>query len=656
MPRKILASQRTRFWNLRKAGHSIREASSRAGFSESYGKALVRNGLVGSNQGIDAETTHAEAEMAARPKHRWELSPVAADCLEDFGRFRHRYLGSVSTPWQIEAAHIVVDHLDSDDDSYGVINAPQGSGKTRLFSHDIPAWMTVRDRAIRGCLGSGTMRISESMTGNLRATLARTSPVTAADRWKRRGMAADAQATLQVDYGRFKPIMEGVKWTRPEFVVEQLWDIEPGMTAEQAIYRGSGQDKEATWAAFSYEAQVMSLRFDFMGWDDLHTSRQMRNPDVMADLQNWWDTEAESRLDPGGLCLLTMQRLGSNDISRYLLDKIDPDFEIDADRPDEQPRQYFHIRFQAHYDDRCRNEHAIDSPAYPDGCMLDPRRITWQRMNAKKVAGTFQVVFQQEDTDPDSALVRPEWIEGCWDHDRARGQLPARFPPAKRIVRYLSVDPSPTKYWALIDTIYVLPDDPGIEPTAGWRHVIDMHRGRLTASEFLDRDMSGHYSGLLEDWTVRAREQGHPYEWLIFEKNAAQRFILVLDYFRSWSATRGVEVLEHETMRNRNDSDYGIQALLPPVWRHGRIRLPGGDRAAREAVAPLIHEVSTWPEGATDDTVMAQWFGELHLANGTLIGPLATNQMPFYSETPSWISGGLTVAERRVAAMLNARS
>ena len=37
---------------------------------------------------------------------------------------------------------------------YLVVNCPPGSGKSTLFAHDIPAWLTVRNRQIRGMIGS----------------------------------------------------------------------------------------------------------------------------------------------------------------------------------------------------------------------------------------------------------------------------------------------------------------------------------------------------------------------------------------------------------------------------------------------------------------------------------------------------------------------
>lgn len=650
MPRKILASQRAKFWQLIKADFTIAEAARRAGFSESYGKTLMRNGAstVVSGKTPARISSEIEAEIATRPKRRHELSDLARDCLDDFGRFRAVYLGSVSLPWQEEGAHRVADNLDSDDDRYGVINAPQGAGKTRLFTHDIPAWLTARDRSMRGCLGSGTMPISERMTGTLRTTLARKSPVTAAERWKRRGMALDALYTISDPdhgYGRFKPIMPGVMWTRPEFSVEQLWTEADNL--EDAEYIGATQDKEATWAAFSYEAQVMSMRFDFMQWDDLHTWRQLRNPDLMSDLFTWWDTEAESRLDPGGLCLVTMQRLGANDISRYLLDKIDPAFEIDTDRPDEAPRQYFHVTFKAHYDDRCQGQHDSDAPSYPQGCMLDPRRIPQQKINAKKVAGTYEVVYQQEDTDPASVLVQKDWVEGCWDDQRTIGQLPP-IPTASDVIRYMTVDPSPTMWWGIIDWIYVVP--PGVDKNAGYRYVMDLARVRMGANDFLDRAADGTFVGLAEDWVQRAKAQGIPVEWLVMERNAAQRWAFQYAFFGDWWRSRGVQVREHETTRNKSDPDYGVWATLPSVWQYNRVRLPGRDRSSRLAIAPLIQEVTTYPDGATDDLVMSQWFGEYHLPN--LISTRRTVSQ-FYRDQPSWMGGARTPSyvERKVTEL-----
>jgi len=612
MPHKIKPAQIAKYHRLRRAGHSQEHAYTAAGFSKSYAFKLEKLGRAESGQIVTSQEAadRIEAqEEAERPKALHELDGVAKDCLNDFGKFRARYLGSMSYPWQEEAAETVITHLESEDDSFGVINCPQGSGKTRLFSHDIPAWITARDRSIRGILGSAGLGVSQSMSGNLRDTLERTTPVRARDVMVRRGLAANAEATLASDYGRFKPSASGGLWRRDAFTVEQV----DGETTA---------DKESTWAAFSYEAKFLSWRVDFMNWDDLHTSRQLHNADAMEALFKWWDAEAESRLDPGGLCLVTMQRLGANDISRYLLDKIDPEFEVDADRPDDTPKQYFHVVYKAHYDDRCHDDHSKNAKPYPEGCLLQPDRVTWAKIKQKKIAGNYEVVYQQEDTDPAAVLVQLPWVnggvasdgaehEGCWDTDRTLGQLP-HIPYGSFVIRYMTVDPSPTKWWGIHDWLYVLPN--GVEPLAGYRYLINMCRAKMGANEFLDfsrtQDM---WVGLAEEWVQSAKASGIPISYLIMEKNAAQRWAMQYEFFNNWAHARSVSVIPHETMANKSDPELGIWNTLPSVYRYGRVRLPAGDRQSKQTVYPLVQEVTTYPNGSTDDQAMSEWIGEYNL-------------------------------------------
>ena len=636
MPKRITPHQRARYRRLRNTGVSQVEAAKKAGFSRSYARKLEAEGYYVDESGSKLPLSHAQViteeqrEEELRPKRIDELSEVARDCLEDFGRFRARYLGSMSYPWQEEAAATVIAHLESAEDSFGVINCPQGSGKTRLFSHDIPAWITARDRSIRGILGSAGLGVSQSMSGNLRDTLERTSPVRARDVMVRRGLARNADATLAQDYGRFKPSASGNLWRRDAFTVEQL-DGE------------ATQDKESTWAAFSYEAKFLSWRVDFMNWDDVHTQRQLTNPDGMEALFRWWDAEAESRLDPGGLCLVTMQRLGANDISRYLLDKIDPEFEVDADRPENSPKQYFHVVYKAHYDDRCHEQHSRQAPSYPEGCMLQPDRITWAKIKQKKIAGNYEVVYQQEDTDPASVLVQTAWVnggvdnekverEGCWDKDRVLGQLP-HIPAGSYVVRYMTVDPSPTKWWGICDWLYVLPPD--VEQLSGYRYLINMKRAKMGANDFLDYSIrDGKLVGLAEEWVQAAKQSGIPISWLIMEKNAAQRWAMQYDFFEMWRQTRGINVIPHETTNNKTDPEFGVWATLPSVYRHGRVRLPAGDTEARTTVHPLVQEVTTYPNGPTFDCGISQWFGEYNLQHLVALRKIGGRM---HSGMPGWM-------------------
>jgi hypothetical protein len=651
VPKVITPQTRVKYDSLRRAGHTRREACKRAGVSESWAKkrdkeleargkaeppdAVAPKVIKLHQQGRGAPEV---AAMTGLPAHRVadiikhgagygsgqqgrdeenavgpipldELSPVARDCLGDFERFRARYLGSKSTPWQVEAANRVVEYLESPIKEYTVVNCPQGGGKTRLFSHDIPAWVTARQRNIRGIFGSLAQNVSTGLCANLRDTLERTVPAQGRAEDIERGLATNAEATLAAEYGMFKPTQGGGLWRRDSFIVEQ--------------HGGVSVEKEPTWAAFSREAKFLGWRVDFMVWDDLVNTDMLRNQDRVDDLYRWWDDEAQSRLDPGGLLLLVGQRLRGNDIYRFCLDKkVEVDEFDDSDDAELRPK-YHHVLYKAHYDDRCVGAHRKDAPPYPDGCMLDPARITWRDIKEKQADGNYQVVYQQEDTDPSEVLVQKEWVygglaadrtehAGCFDKDRGVGELP-KLPSGAFAVRYMTVDPSPTKWWSVQDWLYVLPHGTP-EQLGGYRYLLNHVRKKMGANDFLDYDHgSDEYVGLAEQIVSNARTQGCPVQFLILEKNAAQRWAMQYDFFTRWKQTRRVQVIPHETTSNKSDADLGVWATLPNVYKNGLVRLPGRDSACKAMSYPLVREVTTYPNGSTDDCVMSQWFGEYNL-------------------------------------------
>lgn len=638
MPPVVPVEKRRRFHRLLREGYPIKHAAERAGVSYSWAKKAARGErvLAGPRSGDNPRPDQYGVGELRGPVPLDQLSPVARDCLEDFGRFRARYFGRRSTPWQIEAGHRIADLLATSDEEYLVVNVPPGGGKTTLFSHDIPAWLTCRDRTIRGLLGSHGMKVSAGLTGNLRDTLSRRFPMQAPNREKARGAAFDAEATLAGDYGTFRPNSDDGVWRREYFTVAQFDEV---ATAE----------KETTWTSFSYEAKVLGWRVNFASWDDLVTVSDLRNPEKLAQLFEWYDNEAETRIEPGGLFVLVGQRLGANDIYRHALDKKLWTDEIDmVDVEDaDAPAQYHHIVYKAHYDELCTGRHKPSDPAWPDNCLLDPSRISWRKLRAAKASGNFATVFQQEDRDPASALVQKVWVNGgrgedgvdyigCLDKERQAGRLPEFIPG--QTVRYVTCDPSPTNWWAVFDVLYVQPSS--VEPLAGYRYVIDLARRKMTAPEFLDWNRAQNsWTGLLEEWWQRSRDQGHPITHVIVEANAAQRFMMQYEHFRHWSVARGVSIVPHQTQRNKADPTYGIQATLPTVFRHGRVRIPM-DRASgtRQIMLPFITEATTFPESVTDDTVHAFWFGEYHLPQ------LVTSNIRVgstYNDIPSWAKTGV---------------
>ena len=148
-----------------------------------------------------------------------------------------------------------------------------------------------------------------------------------------------------------------------------------------------------------------------------------------SNTKEWWDSEAESRLEPDGLLILQGQRIAGNDLYRHCLDK---------KNLDETPR-YQHIVFKAHDEERCRDEHDGGEP-WPNGCLLDPYRLPWRMLETIKHNNprAYAVMYQQEDGDTVGGLVDPAWITGeldnegypspgCLDRDRGLESPPAHL-------------------------------------------------------------------------------------------------------------------------------------------------------------------------------------------------------------------------------------
>jgi len=114
---------------------------------------------------------------------------------------------------------------------------------------------------------------------------------------------------------------------------------------------------------------------------------------------------------------------------------------------------------------------------------------------------------------------------------------------------------------------------------------------------------------------------------------------------------RGVELVPHYThSRNKGDPKYGVQ-MLAPLWRVGRVRLPGKQRTeARPHSLLLVNEVTRWnPEGTgarTDDCVMAQWFLEHNLEKLYVPQGIGVQQW-----RPTWIKGQDSIDARHLAGL-----
>jgi hypothetical protein len=360
--------------------------------------------------------------------------------------------------------------------------------------------------------------------------------------------------------------------------------------------------------------------------------------------REWFDDVAEERLEPEGLFVLLGQRLAANDTYRYCLDKLvtdEVDFEGDDTSESRATPLYHHIVYKAH-DEKICTGHGTDNkkalePWKPDGsggCLIDPYRISWKKcVQTMRDETKWETVYQQGDSSAQDVLVQKLWIEGgldnrtgeifngCWDEWRDSCEIPREDgEPIKGLVSYMVVDPSPTKWWGCIWMAY--------DPKTERRYVLDVCRAKMQAGDFLDV-IGGQPVGLAHKWILRAREKGLPISTMVVETVSAERFLLQLEHVRLWSSKYNVRIIAHQTHGNKSDPKFGVQTV-GGIWRQGLVRLPG---LARPVVKPLVQEVTTYPQGASDDLVMAFWFGEWNLRT---ICSRTTAQAP-RRVVPSWL-------------------
>jgi hypothetical protein len=429
-----------------------------------------------------------------------------------------------------------------------------------------------------------------------------------------RGSAFDAVACLQDDFGAFKPEGRSEMWRAESLVVRQLDGI-------------ALDDKEATVSAWGQDSGFLGGRFDLVLWDDLVDRKNVKTEESRETIREWWDTEAETRLEPGGLLILQGQRIALNDLYRYCLDK----------KTVEETPKYSHIVYKAHDESLCTEDHSNPKP-WPEGCLLDPYRIPWKMLQTIQHNNprTYAVMYQQEDGDTVGGLVDPAWIfggtdtdgyhaPGCLDKERSIGEVPAHLLDGNGW-SFVTVDPSPTEFWGVIWWVY--------DPESNNRYAIDVIKRRMNPEQFLSIDFDTmEWSGLLVDLYEQANSYGCPISHVIFEINAAQRWFLSQPHAQKWMQMTGQVFVPHTTSVNKADPKFGLESI-GDLFRQGFIRLPWQNPASRLKSNNLIEEATRYPDGDTTDLIMSVWFGKLAVENHYTPRRIGMYRM----STPNWLA------------------
>ena len=484
-------------------------------------------------------------------------------------------------------------------------------------------------------IGSISQTLAKMYSRRIRDTLERTVPLQPDPEMVARGLALNAEACLTTDYGRFKPNYVGALWRAEEFIVEQ--------------HGNAGLDnKEPTVSAYGIESEFIGHRADLCLFDDVASPENAKESVARDKLIERWDSMAEARVDPGGLLAVIGQRLGPQDLYAHCLSKVSYEQveeydgqDVTEDDDSVEPvkhSKYHHLIYKAYYEelDDGPQSRRQDAAPWPDGPLLEPFRLSWKDLSYVRYnsPSKFQIVYQQENMAEGHYLIERVWATGgmgpdgilypgCIDQHRRPGYIPGSL--AQPVISIATVDPSPTMFWAIQWWLY--------QPETNLRYLIDIERCKLTAEELLGYDTgSRQYWGVMEEWQGRSWELGYPITNWIVEVNAAQRFLLAHDFVRKWQAKWGVNVTAHTTTRNKLDENLGIEALLPPLWRTGQVRLP--ELRDNWKTMALLDEMCTWTRNKKNgtDLVMAHWFAELHMPQ---MRPAAA---PPRMWRPSWLS------------------
>lgn len=496
------------------------------------------------------------------------LGPLAKRALREFEFFFVTYIA----PYEANFAKYCPDGLlpeiqneiarkMTSADGWNLITIHPGIGKTTLVNAWL-IWKILNDRNIRAFYITKSREIGKSRL-----------------RWIKFHLDGRNEALLR-DFGRLKPNTSDA---------ENNWTTESITVAGATII-----SKEPTLAIYGAGQGIYGTRVGLIVADDVV---DINNSTTRVDrefISDWWHTQVESRLEPEGTGIVLGTRLSPADLYGHLGNL----------QNDEGEKVYSWTKYKAHDLAKCDGD---EHRAYPGGCLLFPTRWPLPKLNnGIRTGATWALVYQQEDVPADDVLVERAWITGakdsldlqspgCLDHDRFLGQLPLKTYGTSVV----TMDPSPTRYWA-IQWWLVEAGDP---PT--W-HLVDFIRRKMSPSDILD--FQGQVPvGLLRDWKSRSDQAHAPIRYVIVEANAAQRWLLQSFMSRRWAQSNGVNVLAHQTNVNKGDPKLGVWTMRLR-FRDGKVRIPYADPNTRAAVSPFINELCGYPHSDTDDTVMAAWF------------------------------------------------
>ena len=107
--------------------------------------------------------------------------------------------------------------------------------------------------------------------------------------------------------------------------------------------------------------------------------------------------------------------------------------------------------------------------------------------------------------------------------------------------------------------------------------------------------------------TMKEVQERYHCQALILETNSAKWLHEDVAWHRLTAMFPQTPIGHNTTRWNKNDTLLGVWSLASD-FEAGRIRFPHGDDESRERLAPLVDEILAYPNGNSDDVLMALWF------------------------------------------------
>lgn len=476
-----------------------------------------------------------------------DLAGMVEFNVESFERFFNTYSGVTLQPLHKDWVEQTINSTRV------LINCPPRHAKSEIFSVWFPIWLVCANKNEQILIVSQTDKLAKKFTNKIAYHLA-------------------YNQKLIRDYGPFVSTSADWPW-RPnsgELMVQgRNRETESGDLTIQV--RGSGQ-------------QILGMEATWVIVDD-PVSRKVANSDSEREkLSEWFHGDVMSRLERSGRAICIGQRLHLRDLYGELASEKDPTGTF----------AWTHINYPAVLNWETKTTLWPELLRTAEGKPSEPKWDFQAMMQVYRDVGEdmFTTMYQQEPLALSKRLARMEWLYGndehlgCTDKDRVSGQGLRESDPFS-MVRVVSLDPSPTRYAGLI--------------------VADVHRGKF------DDPFQCSILELVRE-KMDVREMVHQLDrviatyrpdYFIFETVAAQRWFLqdhAMDRIK-----QQLTVLPHTTGRNKGDPTLGVESLAMD-FEFGRIRMPYGDAEGRNMSEQLFDEARQYPQGQTDDLLMALWF------------------------------------------------